>query len=337
MKTRNIIKKSSFIGVLALAVFLSSCEDEMVEPINNNTIELKTIPETLDEFNSDTELLMNQNKELKGGKGEIQRFNSKFKTLRAALDYTGLTETVAKNRFTVLAPTDEAFEMLFDQLGINSIYDISAEDLTPILLYHVFTGKVYSANLETGYAKTANGASVKVMVNGSVMFNDATVVAADIKAMNGLIHAINKVLLPPTLVDLAMGNDDFSILVMAVAKAGLVETLKTGDYTVFAPTNAAFVNLLGELGFSSLDDIPVPVLTDVLLYHVLPGSIYSGDLPATTITPTAANGKTFDLNATAKTIKDLDMRVANLVAFDISASNGVIHVIDKVILPDIIP
>ncbi|MBN1340398.1 MAG: fasciclin domain-containing protein [Bacteroidales bacterium] len=337
MKTiSNIFRKSSLVALVAVAFFAASCENEEMPKQMNASQELMTIPETLGAISENPEILAGYETNLKNGRGDVQRFNSQFKTLRAALDYTGLSEVVSENRFTVLAPTDEAFENLFNTLGIDGIYDLSAQDLTPILLYHVFTGLVYSGDLTNGYATTANGASVKVMVNGSVMFNDATVLAADIKAMNGVIHAIDKVLLPPTLVDLALGNPDFSILVQAVVKAGLVETLATGGpFTVFAPTNDAFAALLDELGptVNSLDDIPVDLLTSVLLYHVVPGAVYSTDLPAGDLSVATVQGESFTINKSMLKITDVNMREAGLVAVDIAATNGVIHVINKVILP----
>ena len=141
--------------------------------------------------------------------------------------------------------------------------------------------------------------------------------------------------MPPTLVDLALGNPDFSILVQAVVKAGLVETLASGEYTVFAPTNAAFLDLLDELGptVNSLDDIDTGLLTQVLLYHVIPGKVYSTDLPAGPLSVTTAQGEDFVIDASLLQITDVNSRTANLGPLDISATNGVIHVISKVILP----
>ena len=255
--------------------------------------------------------------------------------LSDALDYTGLAETVATGEFTILAPTDQAFENLMEELELISIYELTAEDLTEVLLYHVFPGSAYSANLSPGYVNAANGLSMRISAQESYMFNDASLMVADIATSNGVIHAIDKVLLPPTIVDLAMGNENFSILVEAVAKAGLVETLKTGEFTVFAPTNDAFIALLGELGFSSLDDIPVDVLTEVLLYHVVAGKVFSSDLPSEPISVTTAQSQEITIDASATRITADDSRVANLIGFDITGTNGVIHLIDTVILPNL--
>jgi transforming growth factor-beta-induced protein len=166
--------------------------------------------------------------------------------------------------------------------------------------------------------------------------NESNVILADIKAFNGVIHAIDKVMFPPAknLVELALSYDpEFSILVAAVQKAGLVETLATGGpFTVFAPTNDAFVALLGELGASSLDDIDVQTLTNVLLYHVVSGRVYSSDLisgPVETL-----NG-TFNIDLSTLKITDARGRESGLVPslLNVQANNGVIHVINKVILP----
>jgi transforming growth factor-beta-induced protein len=137
-----------------------------------------------------------------------------------------------------------------------------------------------------------------------------------------------------SIVEIATTTDDFSILVQALVKADLVGALSgDGPFTVFAPTNAAFASLLDELGASSLDDIPVDLLTDVLLYHVLGAKVLSSSLTEGQVV-TTLQGATFTvgLSGGAK-ITDQSARVANITAVDVMASNGVIHVLNKVILP----
>jgi transforming growth factor-beta-induced protein len=147
------------------------------------------------------------------------------------------------------------------------------------------------------------------------------------------------VLLPPTqnLVQVAQSIPAFSILVDAVKKAGLAETLSTGGpFTVFAPTNDAFVSLLKELNFASLNDIPNDVLKNVLLYHVVNGRVYSSDLPAKPLTVIPLfSSQSFSIDASMLQITDARGRKSGLVPslLDVQATNGVIHVIDKVILP----
>ncbi len=258
-----------------------------------------------------------------------------FSTLMVALAKTGLTSTVAREHLTLFAPSDEAFA----ELGLypNNIGNVP--NLRNILLYHAVAGKVYSSDLSAGYVPTLNGAAVKISLNGGVMVNDAHVILADARALNGVIHVIDKVLMPPTLnlVGLAQSFDpEFSILVQAVIKAGLAETLATGGpYTVFAPTNEAFVAALGELGYANLDAVPESALRQILLYHVVPGRVYSSDLTSGKIR--TANGDEFAVNTSQLTLTDTQGRVANLIPtlLDVQATNGVVHVIDKVILPNL--
>lgn len=259
-----------------------------------------------------------------------------FKTLSVALARTGLAGTVSSNRLTVFAPTDAAFA----EYGINQRNVVNVPNLTEILLYHVLGDVVTSDQLSNTFVPTLNGASVEINLDSGVMVNNANVIIADIMARNGVIHAIDDILFPPTndLVDTALSFDpEFSVLVAAVQKAGLVNTLRNGTYTVFAPTNDAFVALLGELdGYDSLDDFDTPediaLLTNVLLYHVVDGKVFSSDLssgPVTTL------GGTFDLDLGSLTITDANGREAMLIEdlLNVQASNGVIHVLKRVILP----
>lgn len=335
LKKRLNFRSLALAGIFLLALVTVSCNKDDITPEQDALTGMKDIPATLKSISGNADFFEGESSFLKRG-GKVPTFG----TLMAALEKTKLTSIVAKNRLTVFAPSDEAFENLFTALGVNGIEDLSAEQLTPILLYHVLGEVVYSGQLSEGFVPTLNEAAVHVMFAEGVMINDAAVIRADLKALNGAIHIIDKVLLPPTqnLVEIASGNPAFSILVEAVVKADLAETLASGGpFTVFAPTNDAFVALLGELGVGSLNDIPVEVLTDVLLYHVVNGRVYSSDLPAGPLTVTALNGGTFDVDASTLKITDFNGREAGLVPslLDIQASNGVIHVIDTVILPEL--
>lgn len=141
---------------------------------------------------------------------------------------------------------------------------------------------------------------------------------------------------PKNIVQIAQSDENFSILVQAVVRAGLVDALSAeGPLTVFAPTNAAFAALLEELDVESLDDISDELLIDVLKYHVVSGKVLAGDLSDEQEVAPILGGEEFftiDLTGGAK-IVDANDRVANITTTDIEASNGVIHVIDKVILP----
>jgi transforming growth factor-beta-induced protein len=265
-----------------------------------------------------------------------------FFNLTYALAKTRLLSTVIINDLTVFAPTDDAFRKLFKELGVRNIRQLSAAQLKPILLYHVVEGRVRSTDLTNGFVPTLNGAAVKIDLTDGVKVNEANVIFTDLRALNGIIHGIDEVLLPPTknLVEVAQSIPDFSILVDAVVAAGLAETLATGGpFTVFAPTNNAFVNLLGELGFADLnalvDALGISGLQSVLLYHVVDGRVYSSDLPLGPLSVSTKNTQSFTIDVTIPGITDANGRESGLVPsrLDVQATNGVIHVIDTVILP----
>jgi transforming growth factor-beta-induced protein len=308
------------VMILITGSFFTSCSNEDAPLVDNMEIE-KSIIEVLDSYSNDD---------------VTRRPDSKkptFKTLSVALAKTGLAGTVSSNILTVFAPTDAAFAKLgLDQKNILSA--LGKDNLIQILTYHAVPGRVYSTDLANGFVPTLNGAAVEVNLEMGVMINTSNVEIADIKARNGVIHAIDNVLLPPSqnIVELAQSILAFSILVEAVVKAGLAETLAEGTFTVFAPTNDAFIALLGELGASGLDDIPIDVLTAVLLYHVADGRIYSSDLSSGMVNTL---GGSFDLDLSTLTITDAQGRDAGLVAdmLNVQATNGVVHVIDRVILP----
>jgi transforming growth factor-beta-induced protein len=266
---------------------------------------------------------------------DIASSNSQFSTLVAALNKANLASTLqGGGPFTVFAPTNDAFADLLADLGVSSLDDLSAEALTPILLYHVVSGKVLSTDLSNGYVGTLSSGpgqtkiSLQVQTDGVVLNGSSEVTSADIMASNGVIHVINKVLLPPTVVDLAVNNPDFSILVQAVVKADLAGTLSgTGPFTVFAPTNAAFEALFAQLGVSGIADLSKEQLVPILLYHVVSGNVLSGQLStgdvATLNGDIAVNvGSSVTINGSA-----------SVVLANVQGSNGVVHVIDKVLLP----
>lgn len=266
---------------------------------------------------------------------EIAASNSSFSILVEALTKADLVGALEGNGpFTVFAPTNEAFAALLDDLGVESLDDLSAEALKPILLYHVVSGKVLSTQLTDGYVATLSEgpqeSSISLQVKtGEVLLNNSTrVTAADVLASNGVIHIIDKVLLPPTVVDLAINNPSFSILVQAVVKAELVETLSgAGSFTVFAPTNAAFQQLFTDLGVNGIADLTKEQLIPILLYHVVSGNVMSGDLSTGNVA--TLNGDIAVNVGTSVTINGS----TQVVLTDVQGSNGIVHVIDKVLLP----
>ena len=270
---------------------------------------------------------------------DIASGNSDFTSLVAALDKADLLETLdGEGSFTVFAPTDEAFEDLFNSLGISGIDAISAADLTQILLYHVVGSKALSGDLSSGYLTTLStnspdedNLSLRVEIGEKVMLNKETnVTTADIEAFNGVIHIVDKVLLPPNVVDIAITNPGFSHLVAAVVKAGLVETLKgDGSFTIFAPTDDAFEALFEDLDVNGIEDLSAETLTPILLYHVLSGNVTSNEV-ATGMFDTFNESEQLDIDISSGVVINGS---TNVILTDVQGTNGVIHAIDKVLLP----
>lgn len=321
---------------ILLLVGFSACEEEQNVTPDIPQDELLTIEQTLQSLTDEAESVTDKDNTNDRRWGKKR---PKFRTLITALVKTRLISTVARNQLTVLAPTDEAFAAL----GITPRNVGEVENLKEILLYHVIAGKVLSTDLEEGFVPTLNGAAVEVSLENGVFFNDSEVILADIHALNGVIHAIDQVLLPPTatLWEIVEGNDSFSILKTAIETADLKGTLDDPDanFTVFAPTNAAFGELLAELGLTAEQLLALPNLDQVLLYHVLSGRTFSSDLEDGLTVPTVQGESiTFDLdNMAGPSIIDVNNRVVPLTSdpdlLNIQANNGVAHVIDEVLLP----
>jgi transforming growth factor-beta-induced protein len=276
---------------------------------------------------------------------DIAVANGSFNTLVAAVQAAGLVDTLTSDGpFTVFAPTDEAFAKLpagtLDELLANP------EQLKDILLYHVVPGKVMAADVLTLDGKSADtaleGKQIAIAIDGDkVILNEsANVVATDVAASNGVIHVIDSVILPPAdeamaemdIVDTAVANGSFTTLVAAVQAAGLVDTLKgEGPFTVFAPTDEAFA----KLPAGTLDQLLAnpDELKNILLYHVVPGKVMAADVVGLDgqSADTALEGKQIAVKIDGDKVLLNDS--AAVVSTDVAASNGVIHVIDSVILP----
>ncbi len=273
---------------------------------------------------------------------DLATYSDNFSSLVSAVVKADLAGPLSGDgSFTVFAPTNDAFAALFAALGISGLDEVSVEDLTSILKYHVIGDNVLSTELSAGSVAAISGEDIDVTIDGDVMLNGTvTVAVTDIQGTNGVIHVIDAVLVPEalkpnTIADIAMAGSEFSILVEALMKADLVGAVsdREAELTVFAPTNDAFTALLSDLGASSLDDIPVETLTNILLYHVIGSKAMSTDL-ASGYFPTLS---TFSDNNISMYIEVGDGVTINggtmVTAADIEADNGVIHVVDKVILP----
>lgn len=274
---------------------------------------------------------------------EIAVGNEDFSILVAALQKAELVGALqGEGPFTVFAPTNAAFEKLLASLGITAEDLLNHPQLKEVLLYHVVSGQVLSTDLSNGMtAPTLSGENIKVDLSSGVKINSSSVTTADVMATNGVIHIIDSVLVPSTfklnpepavpatVVDVALSNSDFSILVAALQKSDLVGALQgEGPFTVFAPTNAAFEKLLAALNISASDLMNQPDLAKVLLYHVVSGKVMSTDL-SNGLEAATLNGESvkFDL------ISGVKVNQSGVTAADIEAGNGVIHVIDTVLVP----
>lgn len=270
--------------------------------------------------------------------------------LVAAASKAGLTQTLSDptQNLTVFAPTDAAFTSMAMTLGFADaaamVNALSASDLAKILQYHVLAGRQTAADLAaaaavqpTLYSFSGSATTLGLNTSSGVKLTDAvlteaTVTSANVAATNGVVHVIDKVLVPPgvlNLVQMAQLNPVFSTLVGAVVDANLAATLSgAGPFTVFAPTDTAFAAIA-----STVAGLTAPQLTTVLTYHVLADEVLASEIPFGTAVPTVS-GQNITLNAgTPPTITDTTSTAAGIVATDIRGSNGVIHVIDKVLIP----
>lgn len=273
---------------------------------------------------------------------ELAQNTPDLSILVEAVTAAGLASTLSTGTLTVFAPTNAAFAALLTELGVTKEALLANKPLlTAVLTYHVLGSKVMRADVPLGKAITpVSGGFFKIESNNGLKITDgrnrmSTITSTDVQASNGVVHLVDKVLLPADkdIVATASALPDFSILVEAVVAAGLVTTLQsTGPFTVFAPTNAAFAALLTELGVSKAELLAnTALLTKVLTYHVVPARVLKAEVPANTAI-TTVQGQTFTINSSL-VITDQNMRTSNITAADVFTSNGVIHVVDKVILP----
>ncbi len=256
-----------------------------------------------------------------------------FSTLVAALQKAELTNTLSgTGPFTVFAPNNDAFV----KAGVTDLTKITKDDLAKILLDHVLGANVPAANVMSGAATTAGSRQIFLSKNASGVFINGKiqVIKADVTTANGTIHVINDVIMQPTqnIVQIAAANPNFKTLVSLVTQADLGATLSgPGPFTVFAPTDAAFTELFKTVNPATLTKQQI---ANILLYHVVPGRVFSADLVNNASVQTAlSTGKvTVDLSSGAG-IKATGGAVSKVTTTDILATNGVIHVIDKVLIP----
>ncbi len=281
--------------------------------------------------------------------------NSNLSTLVAALNRADLANTLqSSGPFTVFAPTNQAFANFLATTPYASINDVPVPVLKEILLNHVVNGaarstdltnNMYLKTLAKGTASATNTLSMHVNTTSGVKLNGVSNVITttpgstfNIIATNGVIHVVDAVIGLPTIVTHATANPNFTSLVGALTGAGQPDFVGilsgTGPFTVFAPTNAAFTSLDAELAPSGgIAGVTTANLTKVLQYHVANGNVLSTSLTNNQVVATLQTPQSFTINLSPARITDVNSRVSNIVATDVQCANGVIHVLDKVLLP----
>ena len=317
---KNVLKLRNLAVIALFAIMTNSCDDDENNVVVDNTITGKATA------------------------------TANLSILVQALVKAELATTLkGAGPYTVFAPTNEAFTTFLATTPYATINDVPKDALTQILLNHVVTGAVKSTDLTTGYIKTlakgtsstTNTLSMYVNTSSGVKLNGiATVTSADIMASNGVIHIVDKVIDLPTIVTHAAANTNFSTLVSVLNRAGqpnfITALSATGPFTVFAPTNAAFTALNTELAPGGIAGVSAANLTKVLQYHVVsPANVLAASLTeGQIVTPILTPAQTFTIQLTGGAkIKDANNRISNIIIVDVQCSNGVIHAIDKVLLP----
>lgn len=272
---------------------------------------------------------------------QIAASNPNFSTLVSILSLPEMSDLLAAannptSNLTVFAPTNAAFDAVLAALGKTSINDIPTGILKEIVSYHILGQAVMSSQLTNGQVPTLlPGESITVNLSDGVKIDNANVIAADVKAINGVIHAVDGVLLP-SYVETSLGNigevvlfnKDYTILAAALRKAELLDAISTtNNITVFAPDNAAFV----KAGITSLDGLDKAALSPILLYHVLGAKVMSSQLPASGIATTLSSDQKIYLGYTTNAV--LVNGLTTIKAVDIVKNNGVIHTIDRTLVP----
>lgn len=314
MKISRLAIAATILGASTLIFGCNKDDDPIIEPSTTNTIT------------------------------DVVVAGANFSTLESAVVKADLQATLSgTGPFTVFAPDNAAFTAS----GITSLDNLTPAQLESILLYHTISSEIKAADVPAGpNAKvvTASGDSVFVTKNTSGVFiNGIQVTSADVDADNGVIHVINRVLMPPSgnTVETAVSSG-LDSLVKAVTTAttamggdpNLATTLSTAELTVFAPSNAAFTQLLTDLNLTDIDDIPINTLLAVLRYHVVAGRAFSSDLANGQLMMLAGGNTTVDLsNGATLTGNGNSGNSSNITATNIVTRNGVVHLIDRVLLP----
>ncbi|MBP0611782.1 fasciclin domain-containing protein [Chryseobacterium sp. cx-311] len=281
---------------------------------------------------------------------ELTASDPDLSNLKAAIDKAGLASTLNQSgNFTVFAPSNAAFSQFLSANGFASLNDVPTAALKEILLNHVLGTKMMASQVATGYVSTMAKGSASSTRNLSMFVNTAsgvklngvsTVTQTDLMATNGVIHKVDKVIGLPTVVTHVLANPNFSTLVSALTRndmpdfVGILGGSTGSPFTVLAPNNAAFGSLLTEINLPGLASIPTVTLENALKYHVVAGANVASTDIMNNMNVTTFQGGTFTVTTTGGVkITDANNRMSNVIATDVQCSNGIIHVLDKVLLP----
>ncbi len=330
----RLLSKHYVLALFALSIFVVSCDD--------------------DDDDDDPQTPSGPTQNI----AEIATANPEYSILVEALTAANLVDAVSDENatLTVFAPNNNAFNTLFDNLNLvdndgdgsrvdDLVDELGATAVTNILLYHVLGSEIRSGDVpEKAYVTTQSTGSpegdqlsllVESRADGVFMNNEAQVNAPDILATNGVIHGIDRVLLLPTVVDHAINNPgDFSALTGAILQVGLEGALDddAAEFTVFAPVNSAFDAVATTV--ASLSDAE---LTTVLQYHVIAQQVREEDIQTGSVETLNTQSIGIDIGESAVTISDVDESNADatVVLTNVQGTNGVVHVIDVVLIPQL--
>lgn len=302
---------------LIVAVFMGACTDKEVDK--------RPTPQTIT---------------------DVVLANNDFSILRAAVQHAGLADALRGGTLTVFAPNNAAFQAsgFADAAAVTAL---PAATVKSVLQYHVLGSTVTASQIAVGTntaVPTLGGMNVyisKPTASSGVSVNNARVTTADVQAANGVIHIIDRVMMPPTqnLLDVAKGNPNFTYLVAAATRAASSNpvivaalTSSTDAYTVFAPTNDAFI-AAGFPTIAAIQAADAATLAAVILYHVVPGRAFSPILTNGAVKTAGGGNVTVDVSNGVTVKGKTNTQASKVVMADILATNGVVHVIDRVLLP----
>jgi uncharacterized surface protein with fasciclin (FAS1) repeats len=312
----KLISKFKFLALtMVIATFITSCTNDKVEEPTSETV------------NEDiNQVATNQD--------DLKLFNESIKLTGFKID-GGEAKSNAKFGFTIFAPTDAAFTAFLAANGYTSLAQVPPSLLIDVLSNHAVKGKYLAKDLKTGYLKTFSTAGSASLANTLSLFVN---VSSGVK-LNGVsivVHKVDKVIPLPTVVTHATANSSFTSLVGALTAAGQPDFVSVlsgaGPFTVFAPTNDAFTSLNTELAPGGIAGVSSSNLTKVLQYHVVSGNVLASTLKNDQVVTTLLT-QNFTIKLPPASIKDANNRISKIVATDVQCINGVIHVLDKVLLP----